>query len=83
MAAGERGLDCGLARTEPVERAIELALVDGAELEQPAQARTGGAGEIMRLAINAIAKGARRLSVGRPSSRSRPIARIVPSTAAA
>jgi hypothetical protein len=44
VAAGERGLDCGLARTEPVERAIELALLDGAELEQSAQARTGGIG---------------------------------------
>jgi hypothetical protein len=41
------------------------------------------AGEIRRLAINAIASGTRRLSVGLPSSRSRPIARIMPSTAAA
>ncbi len=44
MAAGERGLDRGLARAEPVERAIELGLVDGAEPEQPAQARTSGVG---------------------------------------
>ena len=63
MAASECGLDRGLARAEPVERAIEVALVDRAELEQPAQAGTGG--------------------IGLPSSRSRPIARIVPSTAAA
>ena len=93
MAAGKRGLDRALAGAEPVERAIEFDLVDGAEFEQPAEARAGAArsravasleaGETRRLAINAIAKGARRLSVGRPSSRSRPIARIVPSTAAA
>jgi hypothetical protein len=44
IGSSERGLDCGLAGTEPVERAIELALLDGAELEQPAQARTGGTG---------------------------------------
>ena len=44
VAAGERGLDCGLARTKPVERAIELALLDDAELEQPAQAGTSGIG---------------------------------------
>ena len=41
------------------------------------------AGETSRLAIKAIVKGARRLSVGLPRSRSRPMARIVPSTAAA
>src|SRR5438270_465433 len=43
-AAGERRLDRGLAGAEPVERAIELGLVDGAELEQPAEARTRGIG---------------------------------------
>ena len=49
MAAGERGLDRGLAGAEPVERAIELGLVDGAEFEQPAEARRGGVGgEIAR-----------------------------------
>jgi hypothetical protein len=41
------------------------------------------AGAISRLAINAIANGAKRLSAGLPSSRSRPIARSVPSTATA
>src|SRR5690348_1578984 len=47
VAAGERGLDRALARAEPVERTVELDLVDRAERaqrEQPAQARTGGLG---------------------------------------
>ncbi len=44
MAAGERGLDRALAGAEPVERAIEFDLVDGAEFEQPAEARAGGVG---------------------------------------
>src|ERR1700736_3256806 len=49
MAAGEPGRDRGLARTEPVEGAVELDLVDRAEPEQPAQARAGGVGgEITR-----------------------------------
>jgi hypothetical protein len=38
MAAGGRGLDRALARAEPVERVIELDLVDRPEPEQPAQA---------------------------------------------
>ena len=41
------------------------------------------AGETRRLAIKAVTRGMRRLSVGLPRSRSRPIARIVASTAAA
>ena len=44
MAAGERGLDRALTRAEPVERAIEFALLDRAEPKQPAQARTGSIG---------------------------------------
>src|SRR6267143_1590102 len=49
MAAGEPGLDRGLACAEPVEGAVELDFVDRAEPEQPAQARAGGVGgEIAR-----------------------------------
>jgi Transposase len=42
VAARERGLDRVLARAEPVERAIELDLVDRSQPQQPAQARAGG-----------------------------------------
>jgi hypothetical protein len=44
VAAGERGLDRALAGAEPIERAIELDLVDGAEPEPPAEAGRGGVG---------------------------------------
>ena len=69
MAAGERGLDCGLARAEPVERAIELALVDGAELEQPAQAGTGGIGG--KVARGGELGGGRDQTAGNQSDRQR------------
>ena len=49
VVAGERGLDRGLALTQPVEGAVEFDLVDRTEPEPPAQARTGGVGgEIAR-----------------------------------
>jgi hypothetical protein len=44
VAPGERGLDCRLALAEPVEGAVEFDLTDRAELQQAAQARTGGIG---------------------------------------
>src|SRR5271169_5714792 len=80
MAAGERGLDRALARAEPVERAIELDLVDRPEPEPPAQARAGGVGgQIARSGeLGGGRDQAKRLSLGLPSRRSRPILRIVP-----
>jgi len=44
VAAGQRRLDRALARAQPVERAVELDLVDRAQPEQPPQARGGGVG---------------------------------------
>jgi hypothetical protein len=87
VAAGERGLERGLTRTQLAERTAELDLVDHTELEQPAQehaasaarSRAGGepgGGRDQPAEIKAIAKGARCLSAGLPSSRSRPIARM-------
>ena len=44
MALGERGLDRGLALQQPVERGVELVLVDLAEAEHFAEAGGGGGG---------------------------------------
>ena len=49
VAVGQPSLDCALARTEPVECAVELDFVDLAQPEQPAQARgRGGGGQLAR-----------------------------------
>src|SRR6202046_1804741 len=42
MAFGQRGLDGGLALQQPVQRGIELVLIDLAEAEHFTEARCGG-----------------------------------------
>jgi len=42
MAFGQRGLDGGLALQQPVQRGIELVLIDLAEAEHFTKARCGG-----------------------------------------
>ena len=44
MAPGQRGLDRGLALQQPVQRGVELVLIDLAEAEHFAKARCGGGG---------------------------------------
>ena len=44
MALGQGGLDGGLALQQPVQRGVELVLIDLAETEHLAKARGGGGG---------------------------------------
>ena len=93
MLAGERLLDRRLALAEPVERDVELILVDRPEAEHVAEARGGG--ERIEHAGGGELGGWRdqprddhgddeitATVAGGPSRRSRPISRRVPSTAA-
>ena len=94
MALGQRRLDGGLALQQPVERGVELVLVDLAETEQrrrgwrrrsPGESARAAAsleaGSRIRPTIMARTRSRQRLPSG-PRIRSRPILRAVPRAAA-
>ena len=58
-----------LARAEPVERAIELGLVDRSQMQQPTEARTGGIGG--KVARGGELGGGREHATGNQSDRQR------------